>query len=190
MSNNTKGSITLESAIICPAVFAVLLLLINFVRLSTAYLAVDHAVGETVKQVAAHSYPLLYVKNGSSRIMEKLNAQGSGWNMWDTEAARELMAEAAGLGLDAGLKRYAESKIPDYLIPGVISPDDIRITSAKMCNPWSAGGENAQRRGKDLTSKDVMLEVEYRVRIWAPVMGGRDVTLINTAAERAWLDDG
>lgn len=184
-----QGSITLESAIICPAIFAVLLLLINFVRLSTVYLAVDHAVGETVKQVAAHSYPLLYIKKGSSFILEKLNLPGTGWNMWETETARELLAEVAGLGLDAGLKRYVESKLPDYLIPGVISPEDIRITSVKMCNPWASGEETVRQSGQGLDSKDVMLEVEYGVRIWAPLMGDREVTLVNTAVERAWLDD-
>ncbi len=64
-----SGSFTLEAAIAFPVFLAFLLFLINLINIAGAYVAMDHAVSETTKQIAAQVYPF------SGKALEK--AQGS-----------------------------------------------------------------------------------------------------------------
>ena len=52
-----SGSLTLEATVVFPFFLALMLLLVCFVKVAMVYLAMDHAVGETVKLIAAPGIP-------------------------------------------------------------------------------------------------------------------------------------
>ncbi|HEX3032300.1 MAG TPA: hypothetical protein VHS59_08670, partial [Bacillota bacterium] len=53
---DNRGSITLEACVVFPAFLAFLLFLVNMLNLCAVYLAMDHALSETVKQMAGEAY--------------------------------------------------------------------------------------------------------------------------------------
>lgn len=68
---DSEGSLTLEATIVFPVFLALLLLLINLVNISLTYIAMDHAVSETVKQIAVQAYPLRKIKGETTNIAVK-----------------------------------------------------------------------------------------------------------------------
>ncbi|MEC0212110.1 TadE/TadG family type IV pilus assembly protein [Paenibacillus ehimensis] len=72
-----RGSITLEAALVLPFFLAFLLLLIAFIRVSLAEMALQSAVSESAKVIAANMYPVeLLYRQGQTRWQ---NSQASAW---------------------------------------------------------------------------------------------------------------
>lgn len=71
------GSITLEAALVLPFFLAFLLLLIAFIRVSLAEMALQSAVSESAKVIAANMYPVeLLYRQGQTQWQ---NSQASVW---------------------------------------------------------------------------------------------------------------
>ncbi|MFB6363253.1 TadE/TadG family type IV pilus assembly protein [Paenibacillus elgii] len=72
-----RGSITLEAALVLPFFLAFLLLLIAFIRVSLAEMALQSAVSESAKVIAANMYPIkLLYRQGQAQWQ---NSQASAW---------------------------------------------------------------------------------------------------------------
>lgn len=189
------GSITLESVIIFPFYLAFLLLLINFIKVSIVYVAVDHAVSETTKLVATHSYPLKYMKEAAGKLESSANdaikdtTAGKAMEAVpvDTGGVKELVNYIINKGYDAGLQLFAQNKINDYL-PEQIRPD-VKVEQAKMCTNFNSKLSKYKINGYDLGPEDVAIVVTYKVRLTVPFVPKLEYTLSDTAVERAWLDD-
>lgn len=69
---DAEGSLTIEASVVLPVFLAILLLLINLVNISITFIAVDHAVSETVKQMAGHAYLLKKVEGQAANTAVKV----------------------------------------------------------------------------------------------------------------------
>lgn len=56
-----KGSITVEASIVLPMFISVFFILLFMVKLVCTEILLDHAVGETAKELAASAYPLSFI---------------------------------------------------------------------------------------------------------------------------------
>jgi hypothetical protein len=94
-SREEEGSIVLEAALILPIFLAFMLLLISFIQISMAQMALQTAVSESTKVLAANMYPVeLLYKQGQAQWQ---NSQASAWlNQVLTEAqsARQQIVDA------------------------------------------------------------------------------------------------
>lgn len=69
---NERGSLSLEATIVFPVFLAFMLLIINFINLAYIHVSVNHAVGQTVKQVALHSYHAKYLQSSGGNINQQV----------------------------------------------------------------------------------------------------------------------
>lgn len=153
--SDNRGSITLEATIVFPVFVVLVVLLVNFIRLTSVYLAMDHAVSETVKQVAVHSYPLKYLNSGS-------------------------------INLDVPSESLVKKKLEELYPLGNINEMGVRITKIKIYD----SDYNVEKNWGvvSLNKEDIVLSVEYDVNLRAPFFPLGDITLSNTAVEKAWMD--
>ncbi|MHB8158268.1 MAG: TadE/TadG family type IV pilus assembly protein [Desulfocucumaceae bacterium] len=187
MAIKQKGSITLEATVVFPVFLAFMLLLISFIKIGLVYLAVSHAVGETAKQIATHSYPIALIKGGTENLSQKLGIPEAA--LFESEATKKLF-EAAGedasqQALNLMMKEMSASKIQDYLPGGTINKEKIEI-EVKMCNPW-AEGSTSILNGVKLNNEDIAIVARYKIDLIFPFFGKREVTLSSVAVERAWV---
>jgi hypothetical protein len=77
--------------------------------------AVDHAVSETTKLVATHSYPLKYAEQAVNKLKNSTTGKIENKVPVDTGGIQELVNYVINLGLDAGLHKFTQIKINEYL---------------------------------------------------------------------------
>lgn len=85
---NEQGSIVVEAAVLMPFLFAALLAMTVFVHLASSELALQSAVNETTKQVAAHMYPLYLLSQENSRqptsqLVNEIQSAKSAFNSYE-----------------------------------------------------------------------------------------------------------
>ncbi|HEX3032559.1 MAG TPA: TadE family protein [Bacillota bacterium] len=69
---NESGSLTLEACVVLPVFLLFMLFIINLVNVAMIYLAMDHALSETVKQIATQAYRQKYVTPAMPGVVEAL----------------------------------------------------------------------------------------------------------------------
>lgn len=88
---NTKGSVTVEAAVILPIIMSLVLCFIFLIKLVHTHVTIQHALNDTANQIATYSY--LYSASGLQEIhystKEKLEDKGS-----QAEKDMELMSES------------------------------------------------------------------------------------------------
>lgn len=180
--------VTLEATIVFPVFLAFLLLLINFIKVGMVYLAVNHAVSETAKQIATHAYPLVYVKKGVDNLESKMEV--SDIASLESDTARDLLdavkENASQEALDKIMGRLVTSMLQEYLPAGVISSEQIDI-DVRMCNPWAEDDSVYNFYGMEINKDDVAIAASCRVKLLFPFAGAREISLSSLAVERAWL---
>lgn len=184
-----RGIMTLEATIVFPVFMALMLLLISFIKIGMVYLAMDHAVSETAKQIATHTYPLKFVQQGLGEMLEKLNVSTL---QPDSEIARKIITAAKDdvsqaamdYAMEEAVKRYI---IENYIPAGIVSSDQVDI-KVKMCNPWASDGFKEVVNNVELQKKDIAVVATYKVKLVFPFVPVRELTLSNTAIEKAWLE--
>jgi|GEM_PF-1844894 len=206
-----RGSLTVEAALIFPFFLAFMIGMVNFINIAVVYIAMDHAVSETVKQVAAHSYPLKHLTAagqtgpGLAAAGQTGPGQAVPGQSGDIALLNELLApvikhgsgalpEKTGrLVLENGLKTIAAGKIREICPLEGISNEDFAITRVRMYNPWTVDDDGRDTsedtvNGIVLDNEDIAVTVEYSVRLVIPFFPGT-LTMSNTAVERVWADD-
>lgn len=204
---DSNGSFTLEATIVFPVFLALMLLLINFINVVMVYVAVDHAVSETAKQLATRAYPLKYLKatpatnpfqKGFSGVISNfgtLNGQ-SGQQISSVIASdavtligNKIMGEASEAAVNSVMRTVAGEKIKELYPLYGIAERGLTITKVKMYNPNNNAGSGSSVNGIPLNNKDIAIAVEYRVKMPVPIFPLKEITLSNTAVERAWVED-
>lgn len=197
-----QGSLTIEAAVVLPVFLGFILALINFTRVAAVYLAMDHAVSETVKQMAAYAYPIKHLDSVISRAAagaqtaaaSPTTAAPAAGTTVQPDLVGELQAQLfhsgaetiTGVVLDAAGEKVARQGIKYYYPLGRLDDSSFSITRIKMYHP--GGLEPAKDCDLPLERKDVALVVTYQVKIAVPFFAPV-VTLSNAAVERAWVDD-
>lgn len=69
---NERGSLTLEACVVFPIFMLFMLFIINLVNIGMIYLAMDHAVSETIKQMATQAYKQKYLTSPLPGAVETL----------------------------------------------------------------------------------------------------------------------
>ncbi len=170
---NCKGSLTLEATIVFPIFLALLLLIINFIKVALVYVAMDHAVSETTKQIATQSYPLKYLYTDRKLdFLEGVQAE---------LLTKILQGEA--------IEKLVREKIIQLYPLGKLKNEDFRIAQLKLYHPSPSQGQPVLINNQPLNQEDVLIRVEYQVMLRVPFFPARELTLSNTALERAWVDD-
>ncbi len=188
-----KGSFTLEATIIFPFFVAFMLLLINFVNVACVYLAMDHAVSEATKQIATHIYPAKYLhvpQKTADDITLTLDPQELLDQLLTNMAAKTenwAKEQVTAIIMGGVTERIAAELIKAYL-PTDISPDSFSITQLKIYNPNKNGGTDESVNDVVLGDEDIAITVEYKVKMPVPFFPVKEITLSNTAVERAWID--
>ncbi len=201
------GSLTLEATIVFPVFLGFILLLINFIKVAMVYVAMDHAVSETTKLVAVHAYPLKYLqdtpapdKTGSqlAQVVGRLAsfqagsgaetgaAAGSGLVQ---EISDQLTEKGAEYLTNTGLKLIVRKKIKELYPLGKLTDRDFTITYLQICSFCNPDGSSGSMNGRPLNDKDIGITVKYKVRLPVTFLPLREISLSNSAVERAWLDN-
>lgn len=145
---DTKGSLTLEATIVFPVFLAILLLLINLVNIAMIYLAMDHAVHETVKQIALRAYPLDYLRSATginsspNQLEEYISRTGllgpvPGQSTGDPEQSTGGPEQLAGAGvlselIKSDLINLIGSKIKSEVTETAVNTLVVNIISARI----------------------------------------------------------
>lgn len=200
-----RGSMTLEATIVFPFFMVLLFCLINFINISGRYIAMDHAVSETAKELATHAYPLKFFpispNSSAEGFLEKLAANPQTLadpklleklrDMVITETLRLVGNElktAVGKQLDPIVAELARARIKDLYPLGQLKDEDFTIVRTTMYNPVNVTGANDPVNNIKLGNEDVALVVEYKIKVVFPFVPIKEITLSNTAVERAWVD--
>lgn len=201
-----RASITLEAALMLPMVLFLFLFFVYMIYASIITTSLQSAATNTVKQVAAHMYPIeLIVKKGESEDRESKspflrkppamalkmtarqfaerfsNALPPPLNQWASEHVvdwAERRAEAAG---EWGQARVGAALFKPLLvrygIQGILKEERIRITHMKL---------------PDIVDKEepyIAIEVEYDLPMRVPFLL-KTITIAARASERVWIGDG
>jgi len=183
---DSRGSLTVEAAIIFPVFLAMMMAVINFINVVMVYVAMDHAVSETVKQIAAHAYPLKELKTDSKTLNlltgEKMSQAGI-----IGEIFYRVVAKGSSLALETVIKEIARERIKEIYPLGELDDADFQISRVSVCNPNGTAGSSSPINNVSLNNEDVAIVVKYRVKLLVPFFS-RMIPLSNTAVERAWAD--
>lgn len=213
---NNQGSYTLEATVAVPVFLAILLFLINIINVAMVYIAMDHAVSETVKLVAAYSYPLTKVSStpggsnpGASPDSKAGNdtADTTEGDITDDKTARDkitgdktagndiagqliasLKEKGSSILLDLAVKEIIKKKISDFYPLGSIDNHSFVLSQVKMINLSGEDSRIREVNGIKLNPEDIAIVAVYTVKLPVPFMPMREITLSNTAVERAWTD--
>lgn len=201
-----RASITIEAALMLPMVLFLFLFFVYMIYASVITTSLQSAASNTVKQVAAHMYPIeLIAKKGESedggskspffrkppamalkmtarQFAERFsNALPSPLNQWASDHVvdwAERRAEAAG---EWGQARIGEALLKPlfvrYGIQGILKEERIRITHVKL---------------PDIVDKKepyIAIEVEYDLPMRVPFLL-KTMTIAARASERVWIGDG
>ncbi len=206
---DNEGSITLEATIAFPVFLGLVLLLINVINVAAHYVAMDHAVDESVKLIAAGSYPLCYLNAGvntsNSKAVETVQKLASSQATINTDSGKQAAAawgsdlftkiagewlkRGTGSALEPVIRQIVTHKIREMYPLGSLNPEDFEITEIKVFNPNNTTKSNGSVNGIPLNNEDIALVVRYRVRITVPFFPLKELVLSNCAVERAWVDD-
>ncbi|MGE5372154.1 MAG: TadE family protein [Solirubrobacterales bacterium] len=186
-----SGSVTLEAAAVFPLVIALMLLLINFLRIGLAYAFIDHAAGEAAKQLAVYAYALNIVQAGTDNL--EAAAEQKVPAVFQGELVQKALAGAREAGSQAALDTLATMLVDEEIdsrnwLEGVILPGSIECTRVRMANPWRADSERAPT-GPEANPENVVVIVEYKLDLVVPFFSRRGLMITHTAVERAWMDD-
>lgn len=205
--DDNNGSLTLESALVVPFFLLMLIGLINFINVAMVYVAMDHAVSETSKFIATHSFPLrdaasitsLVVgqvsdgKNKTPSVEEVVSGSLSPEQIamrYSINALDKRLQEIAQKGVDAVsdavIKEIVKHKVRDYLPFKNITEDDFRLAEVRVFN--KDGKADSRVNGITLNIEDIAIVVVYKVKMPVPFFPLQEITLTNTAVERAWAD--
>lgn len=205
--DKNRGSMTLEAAFIVPLFLLFLVGLINFINVVMTYVAMDHAVSETSKLIATHSFPLRDIgsitslavgqttgeKNKIPTVEEVLSgsvpaeqiALQYGFTMLD-KSLQKLAQEGVGAASDAVIQDVVKSKLIEYYPFKKLGEDDFRLTEVRVFNKDSK--KDLKINGITLNLEDIAIVVVYKVKMPVPFFSFKEITLTNTAVERAWAD--
>lgn len=182
-----------------PVFMVLLFCLINFINLCGHYVAMDHAVSETAKDIAIHLYPMQYVAAGldSSRQAAINQILGSQIQLQSQSELIQMLVKNIDLKLinsvNQKLHPVTESMIKRKIIQlyplGKLQESDFKLVQSDLYQPLQKGSEQVSHVGQvSLNQEDVALVVEYKVKVLFPLGPLKEITLSNTAVERAWLD--
>lgn len=194
-----KGSITLEATIVFPFFLAFMLVLINFIKVTTVYVSMDHAVSETTKQIATQVYPLKYLAGENSLDFIKslpLNMPGNQGS--SKQGGTDLISIINKVGKNPGglttkalnevVKIFAAKKIKEYYPLGNIDENDFEITDVKMYYPVDSLNTSVKINNVTLGAEDIAIVVKYKIKLTVPFFSPGAIKLSNTSVERAWVD--
>lgn len=201
---------TLEATVVFPVFMVLLFCLINFINLCGRYVAMDHAVSETAKDIATHLYPMQYVSAGldSSRqaainkIMESFSPEGipNPLQQLQRQSQSELLqtlvknidvklSNSVNQKLDPVIESMIKRKIIQLYPLGKLQESDFELVQTELYQPILKNSQQTSQVGNvPLNKEDVALVVEYKVKVLFPFGPMKEITLSNTAVERAWLD--
>jgi hypothetical protein len=183
---DSKGSLTLEATIVFPVFLALLLLLINLVNISLTYIAMDHAVRETVKQIAVQAYPLKYLKAGPG-VDSSLLPQAAGTGIVNI-IGNKIKGEATNIAVNALTKVVISAKIEELYPLSNFAARDAKVTVLNMYNPNNVP-EGSGSNNNPWDNKDIAVKVEYKIKPLVPFLPLQEIVLSNSAVERAWVDE-
>ncbi len=181
-----RGSLTVEAAVILPVFLGLMMTVINFTNVVMIYIAMDHAVSETAKQIATHAYPLKALKiNGGA--LSLITGEKSAHAGITGEIFNRIAAKGSSLALETVVKEIARERIREMYPLGELDETAFEISGISVYNPNGVTGSSFRINNILLNNEDIALMVEYRVSLSAPFFG-RTLRLSNTAVERAWAD--
>lgn len=204
--SDCKASITVEAALMLPMVLFLFLFFVFMIHASVIATSLQSAVTNTVKQVAAHMYPIELMMERSSDVgsegsrpwlrkppamtlkmtarhfLERFsNALPPPVNKWVSGNVVDWTEEQVEVAGEWGQARVGEGFIRpllvQYGIQGMLQEERIRVTHVKL---------------PDIMNKEepyVAVEIEYDLPMRVPFLF-KTVTIAARASERIWIGDG
>ncbi|WP_155985860.1 TadE/TadG family type IV pilus assembly protein [Paenibacillus gorillae] len=189
-----RGSIVVEAALVMPILLIVLLVFIVLVRLNATQMALQSAASQTVRQMAAHIYPVdLAYQQVEHKLPEftPANANLSDWGQIAVKAA-EWLPDPAGAAAAAVIqgdwlplidtaatelgRAAIEPMLQHYADEAVINKERIKLSRLGL---------------PDLKHKQepyLTIEAEYDFPMKIPFTG-KKIRLREQASERVWVED-
>jgi hypothetical protein len=171
-----QGSIVLESAIILPFFLAFVLAMISFVQIATAEIALQSAVSETTKQIAAHIYPLYVYKQSEAgkKMLEPIN--------YITNISQDYSSFIPGAL--ANMMQWTKDTTNQAFLPVLWHYSDKRLLQKKGLTIQKITFPGFNPMEQDVFS----MTVTYHFKLMIPFMS-KELRIHKTAYEYVWVRD-
>lgn len=226
-----RGSLTVEACIVLPLFLYFFLLLLCIIKIACIQVALNHAVNETSKQIAATFYPVSFLNEyeeeltlvGTKKNTDSFSREKNSENFWVDLLSGEMhlsqanqlinMVKATVKGEQDWHKIFEQFYSDQYMIfkekgaclaadkilkkninQSILDREKLNISLVKVPESTTSYRGNRQKRceikeelGITLNRNDVLLLVEYPMKIPMPFWSSKQITLRSLAVERAWL---
>lgn len=188
-----RGSIIVEAAMMMPLFLTLMIAMVSFIQIAVAEMALQHAVSETTKQVAAHMYPaylLSQTKRGDqmAEVLQDIDAVkeefGSISTFSDDYAALipEPVVQLLSLDTRPGdvgelLKNTLVLQLLNvYVDERLLNKQQLKVTASHLPNVF------------DKQQAYFGITAQYELNLFIPFIR-QTLTLSKTAYERVWIGD-
>jgi hypothetical protein len=236
-----KGSLTIEACIVLPFFLCFISLILFFAKFACVDMIIDHTVNETAKVLAASCYPISFINEYESDLVDKYGIEEiiKSKNFDKTEiklnesnhlikllglsdfdiGLDSLLSEASTIDRE-GISKYLVSNHSDdywllknkaiYAIVlntlnenlsanSLVNISDLRLKLVLFPQGQAEYSANKSyiehedfdlEADKDFTQNDIVIQTEFEINLSIPFVGTKQVKMIHTAVERAWLFGG
>jgi len=115
LKRGEKGSVTVEAAVVIPVLLSFLFILMFFVKMACINIALDHAVNETAKQLAASCYPIAFINEVEDDLLQE-----------STEFRIPTLEEEVRKIGEYVLNRVNQQDLMAKLLTGEFGPQDVK----------------------------------------------------------------
>lgn len=200
MRRNERGGIAVEASIITPIFLALLLFFITFIRMAIIDIALQHAVNETTKQMAAYFYTvdmLVPEQEAQISVTQESSAERPllNWEKWKEvekwlrEYEAYLPEEISVLlsfkdGIEKKMDELYQQVLTDIFKPLLMRHIDQTLIDHRSLYVTGVVFPNVSKK----TNPYVGIELRYDFALPVPFLS-RTVSLQKQAYERVWVGD-
>lgn len=186
-----RGSIIVEAAIVMPLFLSFMVAMICFIQIAIAEMALQHAVSETTKQVAAHMYPaylLAQTKTGDqiADILQDIDAAKEAFSTVSTfsDDYAALMPDSVVTLLSmSGQGDQMSDHVQNYLVLQLmLAHVDERLLHKRHLNVSASQVPNVFVNDEAYFG----ITAQYDINLFIPFFR-QTLTISKTAHERAWI---
>lgn len=218
--SENRGSLTVEAAVILPVFLSVFLLFLFLLKAASIQITLDQAVRATAGEIAAYAYPLALLNEYEDEKERESSPETAAKKSepdvirWDTISplpAEDLMRRLVSGQINADYNllyymfkdwgKYAVVKtiLGKYLDQSAVNTDNIIFRLIELPQSGTEyenkeGSEACRQsgliRGEDFGKDDVVLSVDYHLKIPLPFFKNFPGVISVQAVEKAWLAGG
>ncbi len=187
--NNSRGSITVEAAIVLPILLCAILTIGMFSKVYYVHEIIHHALTETAYEISDISY--LYYVSGINEIQKQLDETLDDYGSFEEvenmeDVANWLISNIYDEGKSQFGNTVVKQLIKKYLVTSNQNNIDIRLKSLNIMDGWA--GLNFKSSSYLSNHQNIDLIVKYKIKLPLPIRFVSEIPIIQRVSLRAWME--